>query len=90
MQNYSSDVQSQGDEADNSFICVNVADIVGHKRQGLATSSGREHLTTNICSGSDCFMIKLVCFVYWLPNIPATCLCISGTGLLRQMYVLPH
>ena len=26
----------------------------------------------------------------WLLNIPATCECISGTGLLRQFYVLPH
>ena len=23
-------------------------------------------------------------------NIPATCLCISGTDLLRQLYILPH
>ena len=23
-------------------------------------------------------------------NVPATCLCISGTDLLRQFYVLPH
>ena len=29
-------------------------------------------------------------FVYWLLNFPATCLCISGTDLLRQFYVLPH
>ena len=29
-------------------------------------------------------------FVCWLPNIPATRLCISGTNLLRQLYVLPR
>ena len=32
----------------------------------------------------------LVCVVCWLLNVPATCKCISGTGLLRQFYVLPH
>ena len=29
-------------------------------------------------------------FVGWLVNAPATCECISGTDLLRQVYVLPH
>ena len=29
-------------------------------------------------------------FVGWLLNVPATGLCISGTDLLRQFYVLPH
>ena len=29
-------------------------------------------------------------FVCWLLNVPATCECISGTDLLRQLYVLPH
>ena len=29
-------------------------------------------------------------FVGWLLNVPATCECISGTDLLRQIYVLPH
>ena len=29
-------------------------------------------------------------FVGWLLNVPATCECISGTDLLRQVYVLPH
>ena len=36
---------------------------------------------------------SLVCaclFVGWLLNVPATCECISGTGLLSQLYVLPH
>ena len=31
-----------------------------------------------------------VCFVCWLFNVPATCECISGTDLHRQIYVLPH
>ena len=26
----------------------------------------------------------------WLLHVPATCKCISETGLLRQFYVLPH
>ena len=29
-------------------------------------------------------------FVGWLLSVPATCECISGTGPLRQFYVLPH
>ena len=29
-------------------------------------------------------------FVGWLLNVPATGYCISGTDLLRQLYVLPH
>ena len=29
-------------------------------------------------------------FVGWLLNVPATCKCISGTDLRRQLYVLPH
>ena len=29
-------------------------------------------------------------FVGWLLNVPATGECISGTDLLRQVYVLPH
>ena len=29
-------------------------------------------------------------YVGWLLNVPATCKCISGTDLLRQVYVLPH
>ena len=28
--------------------------------------------------------------VCWLLNVPATCQCISGMDLLRQLYVLPH
>ena len=28
--------------------------------------------------------------VCWLLNVPATCWCISGTDLLRQVYILPH
>ena len=30
------------------------------------------------------------CCCCWLLDIPVTCLCISGTDLLRQFYVLPH
>ena len=29
-------------------------------------------------------------FVGWLLNVQATCQCISGTDLLRQVYMLPH
>ena len=33
------------------------------------------------------FQIRLV---GWLLNVPATCCCLSGTDLLRKLYVLPH
>ena len=29
-------------------------------------------------------------FVRWLLDISATCLCISGTGLLKQLHGLSH
>ena len=36
-------------------------------------------------------IVPYVClFVCWLLNVPATGVCISGTDLLRQFYVLPH
>ena len=40
----------------------------------------------------DAKLLSAVClFVGWLLlNVPATCECISGTDLLRQVYVLPH
>ena len=31
-----------------------------------------------------------VVVVGWLLNVPATCVCISGTDLLRRFYVLPR
>ena len=35
--------------------------------------------------------LEFVClFVCWLLNVPATCECISGTDLHRQLYMLPH
>ena len=33
---------------------------------------------------------RLVVVVCWGLNVPATCWCISGTDLFRQLYVLPH
>ena len=36
-------------------------------------------------------VVRFVCWlVGWLLNVPATCECISGTDLLRQLYVLSH
>ena len=35
-------------------------------------------------------LVVVVVVVCWLLNIPATCECISGTHLHRQIYVLPH
>ena len=44
--------------------------------------------------GADCLArTKLGVWIVvfgWLLNVPATCECISGTDLLRQVYVLPH
>ena len=34
--------------------------------------------------------MKSSLLVGWLLNVPATCECIAGTDLLRQVYVLPH
>ena len=42
--------------------------------------------------------LAAILFVSWLAgwflacllNVPATCYCISGTDLVRQVYVLPH
>ena len=35
-------------------------------------------------------LLEKVLFFGWLDNVPPTCWCISGTDLLRQLYVLPH
>ena len=35
-------------------------------------------------------VVVVVVVVGWLLNVPATCECISGSDLLRQVYVLPH
>ena len=37
--------------------------------------------------GSALLLLFVVCL---LLNVPATCECISGMDLLRQVYVLPH
>ena len=68
-------------------------------RQGMVA----EHLMQRVCkvrvvaqplpatSGRWSTLLQLhSCIVCWLLNVPATCKCISGTGLLRQLYVLPH
>ena len=36
------------------------------------------------------FVSACLLFVCWLLIVPATCECISGTDLHRQVYVLPH
>ena len=49
------------------------------------------HLKQHV-SKQSCSYIQLSSnlFVCWSFNVPATCKCISGTDLLRQVYVLPH
>ena len=52
-------------------------------------------LSELICPGSLSFVVcaalkGLGCLTACLLRVPATCLCISGTDLLRQVYVLPH
>ena len=51
-----------------------------------------QHLHLGQQPGGACLYCKsLVCLlVGWLLNVPAICECISGTDLLRQLYVLPH
>ena len=51
--------------------------------------------TTLVCKGSEgkCFIhqeVKQFIVVGCLLNVPATCKCILGMDLLRQLYVLPH
>ena len=36
------------------------------------------------------FKLIQIMTVCWLLNVPVPCECISGTDLLRQLYVLPH
>ena len=67
----------------------------------MTPRSGLNSLT-NDCNGFDRLADErpsrwpsgkavVVClFVDWLLNVPVTCECISGTDLLRQLYVLPH
>ena len=43
--------------------------------------------TSNTAGRSVASLARIVC---WLLNVPATGLCISGTDLLRQFYMLPH
>ena len=46
------------------------------------------HTLKRMCS--RVLQARYVVVVCWLLNVPATCECISGTDLLRQVYVLPH
>ena len=50
----------------------------------LQVSSMLPIVSTMLCSTHACL------FVGWLLNVPATGECISGTDLLKQLYVLPH
>ena len=54
-----------------------------------STRFGVTDMTWPGTSGSDTRSAAQELFVGWLLNVPATGLCISGTDLLRQLYVLP-
>ena len=54
------------------------------------TSDERKvHHRPTVHSG-PCPLWTLLFVVGWLLTVPAACWCISGTDLLRQLYVLPH
>ena len=49
-----------------------------------------EHISVSDTAGLEAGQRLVGCLLACLLNIPATCLCISGTDLLTQLYVLPH
>ena len=67
-------VCEQADRVSHVFVC-------GSSQLSLQTIHVLEHRTASIVSDL---------LVGWLLNVPATCECISGTDLHRQVYVLPH
>ena len=62
----------------------------------LATCGGNTVCFIDVMTGlvmkrfKDTDRAEVGWLVGWLLNVPATCECISGTDLLRQLYVLPH
>ena len=50
------------------------------------------HVLCGVCDGVTVMLTLLQSggVTCWLLNVPATCVCISGTDLHRQLYVLPH
>ena len=58
---------------------------------GRQTDRQTDHVAD--ASLNACFFpspVGVCLLVGWLPNVPATGECISGTDLLRQFYVLSH
>ena len=51
------------------------------------TKKGKENQKEAVVAAAAAAAVVGVC---WLPNVPPTCECISGTNLFRQFYVLPH
>ena len=51
-----------------------------------ATDTGRETCSAIqvVCSDVVCSRLSVEVVACWLLNVPATCVCISGTDLLRQ------
>ena len=79
------------DDDDEHAVCVDFDE----KDDGLAVCL--EHrviilitLSFGIIRNPCLVFIPDCLLVGWLLDVPATCLCISGTDLLRQFYVLPH
>ena len=95
-------IDSKGEIAS---VAEDSKDVTGPSDEQMGDKSPAEQAQqTSSISGTDAGGIKAAepevdlvtnsvawdLFVGWLRNVPATCKCISGTGLLRQLYVLPH
>ena len=57
---------------------------------GLLTTNYSVEWSVNCTSDDERVKGKGVVVVCCLLNVPATCECISGKDLHRQLYVLPH
>ena len=68
--------------------------MTGGPTPSQAPTTWAECTETDSVTGSrsvnQAFSVGVWLFVCWLLNVPVTCLCITGTDLHRQFYVLPH
>ena len=67
--------------------CLVIAQLCSLVMLAYSSSLSQSHFVTHVSELFDCLPEVVV---FWLLSIPATCLCISGTGLLRQLYELLH
>ena len=69
-------------------------DLLGVQREREAEAKRKAHKDERAWIQGQLEEVKAVgrsvCWlVGWLLHVPATCTCISGTGLLGQFYVMP-